>query len=142
MRVVFDTNILVLSLLGDPATAIVQAAFTGVPVKSLAFYYSEATLSEYQNVLGPEGLASKDSTIYHRERTANLLSRVETLGYLVHPTISLDVCSHEPDNRFLECAVTAGTDYLVTVNTRHFPSVYRGVETILPHQFYNLLFSD
>lgn len=66
MRVVFDTNILVLSLLGDPATAIVQAAF----------------------------------------------------------------------------AVTAGADYLVTVNIRHFPSAYRGVETILPHQFYRLLFSD
>jgi putative PIN family toxin of toxin-antitoxin system len=142
MRVVFDTNILVLSLLGDPATAILQAAFTGVPVKSLAFYYSEATLGEYQNVLGPEGITAKDPLIYHPKRTANLLSQVRDLGHLVHPTIALDLCSHEPDNRFLECAVTADADYLVTVNTRHFPPSYGGVEIVPPHHFYNLLFSD
>lgn len=140
MRVVFDTNILVLYLLGDPATAIMEAAFTGFPVERLSFFYSEAMLTEYRDVLAE--VTSEDPVTFSPERASHLLAGIAAFGHLVHPTITLDICSHEPDNRFLECAVTVGADYLVTVNTRHFPSVYRGVETILPHQFYNLLFSD
>lgn len=139
MRVVFDTNILVLYLLGDPATAIMEAAFTGFPVERLSFFYSEAMHTEYREVLAE--VTSEDPVTFNPERAAHLLADITTFGHLVHPTIALDICSHEPDNRFLECAVSAGTDYLVTVNTRHFPGSYRGVEVLLPHQFYHLLFA-
>ena len=42
MRVVFDTNILVLSQLGKPATDIMRAATKGTPSVTLAFFYSPA----------------------------------------------------------------------------------------------------
>ena len=32
--------------------------------------------------------------------------------------------SRFPKNRFLECAGTAGADYLVTGNKRHFPKTW------------------
>jgi predicted nucleic acid-binding protein len=37
------------------------------------------------------------------------------------PETQLDVCPDPSDNRFLECAVAGGADYLVTKNIRHFP---------------------
>ncbi len=39
MRVVFDTNILVLYFKGNPARAILEAAFTGFPETRLLFFY-------------------------------------------------------------------------------------------------------
>lgn len=36
---------------------------------------------------------------------------------LCHPLTELRVIRHEPDNRFLECALAASADLIVTVNT-------------------------
>ena len=51
MRVVFDTNILVLSQLGKPATDIMRAATKGTPSVTLASFYSPAMLAEYRDAL-------------------------------------------------------------------------------------------
>ena len=138
MRVIFDTNILILSMLGDPATAIMQAAFTGIPNPSLAFYFSDATFCEYQFVLKEASIEKPD--VFRPNRVAALLAEIERIGHRVYPAHTLDVCSHEPDNRFLECAVAIEADYIVTVNLRHFPSIYQGTKTIPPSTFYALLF--
>lgn len=144
MRVVFDTNILVLYLLGGTARAILEAAFSDVPEQPLSFFYSPAMMDEYTTVLNE--LPEDDPTVFYPENTATLLQSIERHGHLVRPTIILtgdpNACSHEPDNRFLECAVTAQADYIVTVNIKHFPASYRGIETILPYQCYDILFAD
>jgi uncharacterized protein len=54
---------------------------------------------------------------------------------LVNPKITLTVSPHEPDNRFLESSEAANADYVVTGNTRHFPSRHRNVEIVTPRQF-------
>jgi len=51
VRVVFDTNILVLSLMGEPATSIVEAAFADTRREQLSFYYSEAVFRAQVNYL-------------------------------------------------------------------------------------------
>ena len=141
MRVVYDTNILVLSQIGDPALAILQAAFTDALEKPLTFCYTEAMFTEYTNTLTQ--LTQTRFNIFDPADIADLLNQVRRYGLAYYyPTISLDVCSHEPDNRFLECAVEAQADYIVTVNTRHFPKTYQGIETVSPQQFYNILFLD
>ena len=138
MRVVFDTNILVLYLMGDPATSVVNAAFTGFPVEQFSFYWSEETFQEYQDVL--PGLTPRDPEVFSSEAISNVLARIKQDGHRVRPMTTLDICSHEPDNRFLECAVAAQADYIITVNTRHFPESYQGIETIPPGRFYQILF--
>lgn len=138
MRVVFDTNILVLSQMGDPGTAIMRAALEEVIPEPFAFYYSDATLREYRNVL--TRLSAKNPEIFYPEAVNQLLTRVEQRGQRIQSALTLDACTHEPDNRFLECAVAAQADYIVTVNIRHFPASFRGVKTVLPHRFYELLF--
>lgn len=138
MRVVFDTNILVLSQMGDPGTAIMRVALEPQLPEPLVFYYSDATRREYRNVL--TRLSAKNPEVFYPEEMRRFLSLVEHRGHRVSSTPTLDACSHEPDNRFLECAVAAQADYLVTVNIRHFPSLFGGVKTLLPHEFYDLLF--
>lgn len=36
---------------------------------------------------------------------------------MCYPLTELSVIRHEPDNRFLECALAANAEYIVTVNT-------------------------
>lgn len=139
MRVVFDTNILVLYFKGNPARAILEAAFTGSPATRLSFFYSDRMFQEYSDVL--TGLTAEDPATFAPAYVTETLNSVRRWGHLTHPLFTLDVCSHEPDNRFLECAVTAQADYLVTVNLRHFPKTYQSVATVPPARFYDLLFS-
>ena len=140
MRMVFDTNILVLYFKGNPARALLEAAFTGSPATRLSFYYSDKMFQEYTDVLTE--LTAEDPATFAPAFVADTLTSVHRWGHLAHPLLTLDVCSHEPDNRFLECAVTAQADYLVTVNLRHLPEDYQGVTTVPPSQFYDLLFSE
>lgn len=37
--------------------------------------------------------------------------------HLCHPLTELRVIRHEPDNRFLECALAVSADFIITVNT-------------------------
>jgi len=87
-------------------------------------------------------LAEQHPDIFYLQDVIKLLFDVEQAGHLVHPTITLDVCSHEPDNRFLEGAVAAQANYLVTVNTDHFPTTYQSIKIVQPRQFYRFLFAD
>lgn len=138
MRFVFDTNIFVLYFLGDPAESIIKAALAPPESRPLSFYYAEATLEEYEIVLSE--LRLENPRVFTPKRTTALLALIAQHGQRVHPTTTLHACSHEPDNRFLECAVAAEADYLVTVNLRHFPASYQGIEIIPPHRCYQLLF--
>jgi predicted nucleic acid-binding protein len=38
----------------------------------------------------------------------------------------------------LECAAAAGADYLVTGNTRHFPTSFKNTIIVTPKQFMDL----
>ena len=145
MRVVFDTNILALYFRGNPATAILEAALSGFPEEQLSFYYSEDMFQEYQDVL--TRLSAQDPQTYALGSIAEVLAAIREHGHLVSSTIRLTpqdegACSHEPDNRFLECALEANADYIVTVNTEHIPTDRDDIEIIGPGQFQMILFSD
>ncbi len=48
----------------------------------------------------------------------------------------MSVATDEPDNRFLECALVARADYLVTGNLRHFPAPeFEGIQIVSPAVF-------
>jgi predicted nucleic acid-binding protein len=58
-----------------------------------------------------------------------------------HPLTELNVIRHEPDNRFLECALAASAEFIVTVNTApgHFDrKQYQTVAVVRPGEFLNL----
>lgn len=52
----------------------------------------------------------------------------------------LHVIRHEPDNRFLECALAINADFLITVNTAsgHFDrKQFQTVRVVTPGEFLN-----
>jgi len=70
-----------------------------------------------------------------------LMALVDEHFQLCYPLLELDYIRHEPDNRFLECALAASVDYLVTVNTArgHFDrNQYSSTRVVTPGQFVNL----
>jgi predicted nucleic acid-binding protein len=58
-----------------------------------------------------------------------------------YPPTELSVIRHEPDNRFLESALAANEEFIVTVNTApgHFDrKQYQAVNVVRPGEFLNV----
>lgn len=112
-----DTNVVVSALLkGEGLEArVVDLALNG----TLGWYVSEPILTEYEGVLRRR----KFPLDIHRVEQA--LARINQLCIRLTPAHRLPVCSHETDNRFLECAEAAGAHFLVTGNKRHFPKRWK-----------------
>jgi len=132
LRVVLDTNILVSGLLSEtgPPGALVSL----LPENLFVACYDARILAEYREVLRRPHLAIAP------DKVEQLLSDLEEEGEFVvgHPLPErLPDSSDEP---FLEVAVAAGADYLVTGNLRHFPSYLRhGVAVVSPRAFLDTL---
>jgi uncharacterized protein len=100
-----DTNIYISALVfgGVPLQLITAARH-----RMIRFDISEPLLDETTRVLRDKFLWSEDML----ERAANRLFRCTSL---VRATETIDAVPEDPDdNRVLECAVTAGSQYVVT----------------------------
>jgi len=51
----------------------------------------------------------------------------------------LAAAADETDNRFLECAISAGADYIITGNARHFPERLESIRIVTPREFLDLV---
>jgi uncharacterized protein len=119
LRIVLDTNILVSAgLKPEGLEARVLAMVWAGELIPLA---TEWTWAEYDRVL-------------RRKKFAALQDWMETalrrLERHVHWCVSherLSIATDDNDNRFLECAVTGGAEFLLTGNARHFPAEYAGI---------------
>jgi predicted nucleic acid-binding protein len=89
-------------------------------------WVSPAILEEYADVLGDQ---------------PEFIAEIVESCRVCHPLTELSVIRHEPDNRFLECALAATADFIVTVNTApgHFDRrKYHDVSVVRPSEFLNL----
>ena len=125
LRVVLDTCILKLATLPSEnnASALI---FELARASLIEAWVSPAILEEYADVLGD-----------HPEFVAEIVE----ICRVCHPLTDLNVIRHEPDNRFVECALAASADFIVTVNTApgHFDrKQYQGVGVVRPGEFLNL----
>jgi predicted nucleic acid-binding protein len=87
---------------------------------------SPAILEEYSVVLASE---------------PELLAFVHDQFQACYPLMQLDCIRHEPDNRFIECALAVSADFLITVNTArgHFDQKrYGATRVATPGEFVNL----
>ena len=69
------------------------------------------------------------------------LSLLRNKAVLIYPKFEQDVIQSDPtDNKFLECAVEAEADFLITGNVRDFDFAdFRGVRIVQPHEFSKLV---
>jgi predicted nucleic acid-binding protein len=125
LRVVLDTCILKLATFpaeNNASALIYELARTGL----IEAWVTPAILEEYADVLGD-----------HPEFVAAI---VESFP-VCYPLTELSVIRHEPDNRFLECALATDAEFIVTVNTAsgHFDrKQYQTVRIARPGEFLNV----
>jgi len=113
MRVVLDTNVLVSALMtpsGNPSK--VYKMFLA---EELTLVYSEEILAEYEDVLYRPRLR------INAEDADMVLDAIRQCGDLVVPNLSLDPMLDDDDRIFYDAAKCVGA-YLVTGNTRHYPT--------------------
>jgi uncharacterized protein len=114
VRVVLDTNILV-SACWKPGGLEAQVADLATAGQITACV-SPQVLAEYRDVLSRPKLASVSG------RAQDLLAAIGRNALPVDATTQITESIDDDDNRFLECAVAAAADYLITGNLRHYPS--------------------
>lgn len=128
MRVVLDTNILVSGLLKpfSPAGAILRLVARG----ALEVCHDARILTEYAEVLARPRFA------FDATRVRALLEQVRAVGPVVAPPPLAKELPDRDAEAFLEVALAAAADCLVTGNARHFPSSRRqGMTVLSPRAF-------
>lgn len=130
-KAVLDTNVIVSGLLNPEghSALILKLASSG----AFRCYVSEQILSEYDEVLRRKRL-----DLDHRQ-AQRLLGMFRRIAVVVLPRRTLRITADPDDNMFLECALAARADYVVTGNVRHFPARFQDVRAVPPRQFLMIL---
>ncbi len=127
MRVVIDTNVLVSGLLtpfGPPGIIVALVA-----AGRLRPCYDARILAEYDEVLRRPAFPFADDDV------VALMAQIRGGGELATAEPLSTPLPHPNDEPFLEVAVSAMAEYLVTGNVRHFPSDRRsGVRVVTPRE--------
>jgi putative PIN family toxin of toxin-antitoxin system len=116
LRIVVDTNVVVSALLkpqSNPAL-ILSLFIRGDCMVCL----SKEIFTEYEEVLAREKFRRLEEA-----RVKELLSIFKRRALWVVPKVSINDVAKEPaDNTFLECALEAKADFLISGNIHHFPA--------------------
>jgi hypothetical protein len=124
LKLVVDTCIVKMASFpaeNNPAALIVQMGLNGL----FEWWVTPAILDEYTDVMGGDD---------------GFLAEVIDSIHCCYPLNELSVISHEPDNRFVEAALSVGADYLITVNCArgHFDKPFYGdTQVMSPGRFVN-----
>ncbi len=133
-KVVLDTNVLISSLLKPKSKA--RDIYRLVLRREIELYTSVDLINELSRVLEyPKfGFEKLQKEIFLKN-----LTRVATI--LVNPALRVNVIEEDPpDNKFLECAVEAKADYLISGDNKHLLPLenFQGTKIISPSQFLRL----
>ena len=140
MKVVLDANVFVSALLTQQGNA-----------KRILDYWQE---NKFELLTSPEILDEWNRALryphlvqIHQKSEVEiqrLLKLVQKHSTLVKPTEKLTISDDESDNRYIECAVSGGADYLVTGDKKHLLPIgeYKGVRIISPATFLTLFQFD
>lgn len=131
LRLVVDTNILVSAAIkprGLQRTVVLLATR-----KPATLYVSKEILAEYREVLARPELKIRKGL------RQQLLQLIRNRSHPVKPSHRLHVTKDPNDNKFLECADAARADYLVTGNSRHFPTFWKRTKVITPREFIDIV---
>ena len=128
MNVVLDTNVLVAGLLTPhgPSGRVVDLLLNG----ELIPCFDDRIMAEYREVLGRAKFG------FDRVQIEAVLDYIEGEGTHI-VAVPLRMALPDPDDlAFLEVAVAAQAECLITGNLRHFPAKLRhGLRVETPHEF-------
>lgn len=96
---------------------------------------SPDVFKEYESVLNRPKFARFPD--FHAN-AGKMLTQLDEVSDFYKPTTKLAVIKDEADNRFLELALVAQANFIVTGNTNDFTcSEYEGVQVVSPKDFYD-----
>ena len=131
-KIILDTNVIVSALIkSDTPPALILSSY--VPFCELCL--SEIIFSEYETVLARPKFRSFP-TFY--DRAKQVLTLLQQIGTFYTPDQKINYITDEADNRFLELAIIAQADYLITGNTNDFNfTVFENTKIVTPSEFIN-----
>jgi putative PIN family toxin of toxin-antitoxin system len=138
MRVVIDTNIVISRYItphGNPAKILRHWE-----AETFTLLISDPILVEYRTVLGYERLRKLHQL--SNDEIEEIIARFTNFAERVEVAETLRVIPEDPDDdKFLECAVVGGADYIVSGNTKHLGKLgsYEGIQILQPPHFLALL---
>ena len=115
LKVVVDTNVIVSALLRPQSNSALTISL--ILDGDCRLCLSDDIFTEYEGVLAREKFKRLD-----RPRVKELLFTIKGRALWVTPKGSIDNVAKDPaDKVFLECALEAEADFLITGNIHHFP---------------------
>ena len=126
-KVVIDTNVVVSSELVDEGlpAAILDLAYHG----KIQMFISPEIWAEYEEVL------HRPKFGFTAKRVEETLADIRACSIMVQPKRKAHKAKDKKDNRFLAAAAAADAEFIVTGNTRHFPTRYRKAHIVTPAEF-------
>jgi putative PIN family toxin of toxin-antitoxin system len=116
IKAVLDTNVLV-SACWKPGG--LEAATVSLAARrAFTLCVSPAVVAEYRDVLSRKKLSKLET------RAVPILAALEKVWLSFDASVRTSAARDEDDNRFLECALSARADFLVTGNLRHYPEIF------------------
>ena len=114
---VFDTNVLVSSLLTKKTGTATAKVVDAIAEQRIVPLYSEDILREYKEVL------NRPKFPFSEERIEQILEMIRQFGAVVNPSPAGEILPDEDDLVFYEVVMEKRADdaYLITGNIRHFP---------------------
>jgi putative PIN family toxin of toxin-antitoxin system len=132
---VLDTNILVsycISQLGYSFLIIDKVVLAG----KAEWIITKEILDEYSEVLSRARFIRKFPRFEHLAR--HLMDEIQIEGKWVFPNEKIDLLTDKTDNKFLEAAIAANSDYLITGNSLDFRiQEFRNTQIVSPQQYWN-----
>lgn len=134
LKAVIDTSVFISGLVKSPSCRKIIKALERwefIPV------ISPDTLAELIDVI----TRPKFHNIIKKETAARLIETIKAQGLLVKPTFTLDAIKDDADdNRFLEAAMTAKVDCIVSLDNHLLNlAIFHKIPIIPPAKFINLL---
>jgi len=132
ITLVMDTNVLVSGLLSPHSHSAILVRLVAEGLVRVAF--DERILAEYRAVL------SRSKFPFQPAQVESLLTQIEEEGLKITPQPIAARLPDRDDLPFLEVALSAQVDSLVTGNKKHYPpSARRGIQVLSPRQCVELI---
>lgn len=138
MRVGLDTNVIISAFI----------SVRGAPAKVISSWNEDGLfdLIMSKEIFAEVGAALRYSKItklhqLNEGEIATALKSIKHQSLWVRPNQHFTVLPDESDNKFIECAIEANADFLVTGDTKHLLPIeaYKGIPIISPPAFLAVL---